>query len=132
MSISPAFEFRLSIDGSTDDTGELHDLHEAIRDDHELVGVRSSLGPMSAPEGAMGAEEIVRIIFDNPALCTAVSACVTAWLATRKSRRLKVIIRANGTAEIQADGIKEITAAEVAEALRIAREHQQGGETAGQ
>ncbi len=125
------YEYRLSIDGSADDIGELHDLHEAFREDYDLVGVRAALLPTSAPEGAMGGEEVIRIIFDNPALCTGVSACVTAWLATRKSRRLKIIVRANGTAEIQADGIKEITTDQVAEALRIAREHSQG-ETAGQ
>lgn len=126
MGNTPVYEFSLSISDSDDDAEELHDLHEALRDDYELTGVRTSMTYAPPPAGAMGAEEILRIVFDNPELYVAVSTCVTAWFATRKSRRLKIIIRANGSAEIQADGIREITSAEVADALRLAREQKPG------
>jgi hypothetical protein len=69
----------------------------------------------------MGAEDIIRLVLDNPGLDTALSTCFTAWLATRKSRRLKIILRANDTAEIEADGINTITTDDVIRALNAAR-----------
>ncbi|WP_157124999.1 effector-associated constant component EACC1 [Nocardia pseudovaccinii] len=124
-------EFRLSISDSEDDIEELHDLYEAIREDYELVGVRASLVHAPVPDGAMGVEDVLRLVLDNPGLDAAVSTCVTAWLATRKSRRLKIIVRADKSVEIQADGIKDIAPEDVARVLNIARgEHRD--ETAGQ
>jgi hypothetical protein len=107
--------------GSDDDVTELHDLYAAILDDDELRTVRKALVRGPAEADWMGAEECVRLFLDNPALDTAVSTCVTAWLATRKSRRLKVTVRADGSAEIEADGIREVTPSDVRAALDAAR-----------
>lgn len=126
MGSTIAHELQLSISDGDDEVDELYDLYEMLRDDDELVGVRTSLVNTPAPEGAMGAEEIVRIIFDNPALWGAVTASVTAWLATRKARSFKVVLRANKSVEIHVNGVKEITSADVAAALRIARELEPG------
>jgi hypothetical protein len=114
-------EFVIAVVDSDDDITELHDLYAAILDDDELRTARKALvlGPVEADR--MGVEEYVRLVLDNPALDTAVSTCVTAWLATRKSRRLKITVRADGSAEIEADGIRDVTPGDVRAALDAAR-----------
>lgn len=122
-------EFRISVAGTDDDVAELHDLYASLLDDDELQTAHKTVELGQPGRGEMGAEDIVRLIVDNPGLDTAISTCVTAWLATRKSRRLKLIIRANGSAEIQADGITRIAPEDVAQALKLAREEHRSATT---
>ena len=116
-------EFMFSITNAEDDAAELNDLYSAILDDRQLRAAKKSLAPGQPGAGQMGAEEVIRIVLENPGFYTAASTCVSAWLASRQSR-LKVIIRANGSAEIEADGINPITATVVEQALNAARKEQ--------
>lgn len=119
-------EFEISITDSDDDVDELHDLYSAVVDDSELRVTSKSLARGRRRADTMGFEEMLRLVLDNPALDTAFSTCVTAWLTTRSRRKLKIVVRANGTAEIDATGVREITAADVIEALNVARNGSDG------
>ncbi|MDN2497463.1 MULTISPECIES: effector-associated constant component EACC1 [Nocardia] len=114
-------EFGLSIADSEDDAAELHDLYAAIIEDDELRSARKRLEAGQPGANRMGAEEIIRLVIENPSLDAAVSTCIAAWLATRRSRRMKVIIRADRSVEVEADGIKSVTAADIQDALRSVR-----------
>ncbi|MBH0120021.1 hypothetical protein I0Q12_11040 [Rhodococcus sp. CX] len=114
-------EFHLSIAGSQDDAEELRDLYAAILDDNELRTARKSVVQGAPKEGQMGAEDTIRLVVDSPALWTAVSSCVTAWLATRESR-LRLVVHAIRSSEIESDGHRDVTSAEVNQALIEASE----------
>lgn len=114
-------EYLISIAESDDDTYELHDLYRTILDDDELHEAGTSLITAAPRPGQLGADEWVRLVLDNPALDTAVSTCVTAWLATRKSRRLRIVLHAKGKIEIEADGVNAVSTADVLKALETVR-----------
>ncbi|MFE3986541.1 hypothetical protein ACFXPR_18840 [Nocardia tengchongensis] len=124
-------EFRLSIEDSDDDAALLRDLYEAIRDDYELTGVRTSLVPASVPEGKMGAEEILRLVLDHSSVDLAVCGVISAWIAARRARRLKLIVRSDGTAELEINGDNKPAADEIVRLMRAAQENSRD-ETAGQ
>ena len=116
-------EFRVSITDADDDVAELHELYASILDDAELRAARKSLVPGEQGSGRMGTEDFIRLFLDNPGLDTALSTCFAAWLANRTRRsRVKVIIRANGSAELVADKDNVVTAVAVAQALKTARD----------
>lgn len=116
-------ELRISIIETNDDVAELHDLYETIADDGDLRAVRKSLEPGEPGVGQMGAEEWIRLILDNPGLYTAVSSCVAAWLASRKPRRLRLVVRGDdgATTEVEIDGIKKVAVEDLLNALDTVR-----------
>ncbi|MFF3573756.1 hypothetical protein ACFYXQ_38970 [Nocardia jiangxiensis] len=119
-------EFKISVTESDDDVEELRALYSELLGDGELRTARKSLAPGRGHADTMGFEDVARLVLDNPALDTAFSTCVTAWLTTRGRRKLKIVLRANGTAEIDATGVREITATDVIEALNVARNGSDG------
>lgn len=114
-------ELRLSIEGAEDDAAELHDLYTAILADDDLRSARKSLVPGQPNSAQMGAEDVIRLVLDNPGFYTMVSTCVAAWLATRKSH-LRVVFRGKEISEIEYDGRHPATVAQLTQALTTAGE----------
>ncbi len=114
-------DFLIQVTDSDDDVAELRDLYSALLDDDELRTAKKSIVAGRPSGEQMGFEDVLRLVLENPGLDTAVSSCVVAWLTARKSRRLKIVLRANGTAEIEADGVGKVTAGDVMKALAEAR-----------
>ena len=109
----------IAVQESTDDLGALQDLYNAVLDDESLRPLRKQLVPAQPAAGQMGAEDIIQVVL-NPALLSALSACVTAWLATRKTK-LKIVLNGRGgEATVEFEGTNAVTEQTIREALKIA------------
>ncbi|QIS13671.1 effector-associated constant component EACC1 [Nocardia arthritidis] len=115
-------ELLVAVHGADDDIAELHSLFEALIEDDELRAAGKRLEPGAAHPQTLGAEEIIRIVLDSPALWTALSTCVAAWLQLRRPRlRLKFTRPDGSTAEIEADDGQVVEEVQVQKAIDIAR-----------
>ncbi len=109
----------LLVENSADDEAVLRDLYDAIVDDASLRPAQKGLIAAQPKPGQMGAEDIISIVL-NPDLVSALSACVTAWFATRTSR-LKLKVRGPaGGATLEFAGADVVTEETVRRALDIA------------
>jgi len=109
----------IAVQGSDDDVAALHDLYDALLDDESLRRVRKGVLPAEPEAGQMGAEDIIQMAL-NPDLLSALTACVTAWFATRKSK-LKLVLQGHGgQATLEFDGVGAVTEKHVRQALDIA------------
>jgi hypothetical protein len=96
------------------------DLWDLILDDDDLRSSAKALVRGEPREGALGAEEVIRVVLVDSALVTAVAACVRAWLANRRSR-LKLTVRSGArSVEVEVDGTDSEVLAQVSAALSIA------------
>lgn len=109
----------IAVQGSDDDVAVLHDLYDALLDDESLRRVRKGVVPAEPEAGQMGAEDIIQMAL-NPDLLSALTACVTAWFATRKSK-LKLVLQGHGgQATVEFDGVGAVTEKHLRQALDIA------------
>jgi hypothetical protein len=112
-------KLEIAVQGSDDDDAVLHDLYDAFLDDDSLRPIRKGMIPAKPKAGQMGAEDIIQMAL-NPDLLSALSACVTAWFATRRSK-LKLVIQGHGgQATVEFDGVGAVTEKHVRQALDIA------------
>jgi hypothetical protein len=112
-------KLEIAVQGSDDDAAVLHDLYDAFLDDESLRPVRKDIIPAEPESGQMGAEDIIQMAL-NPDLLSALSACVTAWFATRRSK-LKLVLRGHGgQATVEFNGVGAVTEKHVQRAFDIA------------
>ncbi|MEC3953812.1 hypothetical protein VMT65_12300 [Nocardia sp. CDC153] len=76
----------ISISDAEDDVAELGSLFNAIVDDDDLRSVRKQLVGGEAVAGTLGAEEIIKLVVESAPLMAAVTACVNAWLSSRRTK----------------------------------------------
>jgi hypothetical protein len=108
----------IAVQGSDDDVAVLHDLFDAFLDDNSLRRARKSVIPGKPQGEQMGAEDIIQMAL-NPELLSALSACVTAWFATRKSKLTLEIEGHGGRATVEFDGVRAVTEEHVRNAFEI-------------
>ncbi|MFE3195488.1 hypothetical protein ACFXHA_41255 [Nocardia sp. NPDC059240] len=102
-------ELLLAVEASEDDVEELHSLFEALIEDDELRAAPKTLAAGSERSGTLGAEEVIRIVVDSAALCTALSTCVVAWLRMRRPKLRMTFTGPDGaSAEIDATGTQAV------------------------
>lgn len=105
---------------SDDDEAVLRDLYEAVVDDGSLRPVEIKVVAATPAPGQMGGAVDVLSVVLNPELITALSACITAWFATRTSRLKLKVHGAGGEATVEFKGRDAVTAEAVRRALEIA------------
>jgi hypothetical protein len=112
--------FELLVVDSDDDAAAQRDLYDAVVDDDSLRPVQKNIVAATPAPGHMsGAVDILSVVL-NPELITALSACITAWFATRTSR-LKLKVRgAVGEATVEFKGRDVVTEEAVRRAFEIA------------
>ncbi|MEC3919432.1 effector-associated constant component EACC1 [Nocardia sp. CDC160] len=76
----------ISISDAEDDVAELGSLFNAIVDDDDLRSVRKQLVGGESVAGTLGAEEIIKLVVESAPLMAAVTACVNAWLSSRRTK----------------------------------------------
>ncbi|WP_157514369.1 effector-associated constant component EACC1 [Nocardia concava] len=81
-----AVSITISITDAEDDVGELGSLFEAIVEDDDLRVVRKQLVSGAPDPDVLGAEDIIRLVVESAPLMGAVTACVTHWLSTRRTK----------------------------------------------
>ncbi|GAB0108468.1 hypothetical protein JMUB6875_74850 [Nocardia sp. JMUB6875] len=81
-----AVSITISISDAEDDVGELGSLFEAIVEDDDLRVVRKQLVSGVPDPDVLGAEDIIKLVVESAPLMGAVTACVTHWLSTRRTK----------------------------------------------
>ncbi len=112
-------KLELFVYGSEDDEALIRDLYEAILDDASMRPARKEFVAAPAGPGQMGAHDVISLIL-NPEVVSALSACVTAWFATRKARFTLKLRGAAGEADIEVKGSDIVTEHIVRRALDLA------------
>lgn len=107
------------VENSADDEAILGDLFDAIVDDVALRAAGKRLVGAQPKPGQMGSADIISMVL-NPELVSALSACVTAWFATRKSRLTLKLRGSAGEATVEFEGSGVVTEKTVRRALDIA------------
>jgi hypothetical protein len=107
------------VEKSDDNEAVLRDLYDAIVDDASLRPAQKSVIAAQPELGHMGSADIIAIVL-NPDLVSALSACVTAWFATRRSRLTLKVRGPAGEAKVEFEGSDVITEKTVRRALDIA------------
>ncbi|MEU1208891.1 hypothetical protein [Nocardia sp. NPDC005825] len=105
----------ISITDADDDIAELASLFEAIVVDDDLRAVHKRLISGEPVPDALGATELIKLVVESAPLMGAVTACLTAWIASRTTKfTLKI-----GDSEISVKG--EVSEAVVRQALEQLR-----------
>ncbi|MFD7846643.1 hypothetical protein ACFV4K_27360 [Nocardia sp. NPDC059764] len=105
----------ISITDADDDIAELASLFEAIVVDDDLRAVHKRLISGEPVPDALGATELIKLVVESAPLMGAVTACVTAWIASRTTKfTLKI-----GDSEISVKG--DVSEAVVRQALEQIR-----------
>ncbi|MFE5285431.1 hypothetical protein ACFRAQ_10720 [Nocardia sp. NPDC056611] len=76
----------ISITDADDDIAELASLFEAIVVDDDLRAVHKRLISGEPVPDALGATELIKLVVESAPLMGAVTACVTAWIASRTTK----------------------------------------------
>ncbi|MEU1432215.1 hypothetical protein ABZ412_34635 [Nocardia sp. NPDC005746] len=76
----------ISITDADDDIAELASLFEAIVVDDDLRAVHKRLISGEPVPDALGASELIKLVVESAPLMGAVTACVTAWIASRTTK----------------------------------------------
>lgn len=76
----------ISITDADDDIAELASLFEAIVVDDDLRAVHKRLISGEPVPDALGASELIKLVVESAPLMGAVTACLTAWIASRTTK----------------------------------------------
>lgn len=76
----------ISITDADDDIAELASLFEAIVIDDDLRAVHKRLISGEPVPDALGAEEVIKLVVESAPLMGAITACLTAWIASRTTK----------------------------------------------
>lgn len=112
-------EITLCIQDAPDPQGETRALYEAITEDGRLRQGRKELRAEPGEIGDMGAGEVISFATENKDVLLAMASCISAWLATRRSK-LTVVLRGHGReATVNAEGVGVANEEAVRQALEI-------------
>ncbi|MFD3592358.1 hypothetical protein ACFWU5_06480 [Nocardia sp. NPDC058640] len=113
-------ELTISIADTTDPQQLLRSLYDEILVDDELRPAEKALVSAQPDPSKMGAGEIIQMVLTDPVFIGGLTTCITAWLATHRTKLSLVFHGPAGKTEVSVDAGTSLGKKTIREALERA------------